>query len=650
MVGRFLLLPALAAGMLGAAAYGEDSLPLTEDLFLGDIPQVLGATRLRQPLSETPAAVTIIDRQMIRASGALDIPDVLRLVPGFQVGHVNGAQTTVTYHGFSDAYARRMQVLVDGRSVYNPFFGGVIWTDLALAIDDIERIEVIRGPNGVTYGANSFSAVINIITRDPADTQGAYLRYTGGAIGTHATVARYSGGDTDSRYRGTVSYRGDDGFPNEEDGKQVRLATFRQDTHLNRRDSLTFQLGYNGGTRDDGTSQSTTDPARKVQIVTNFQQLAWKHELSAEGELGLQFYHDYYRRADTFWSSAGPVHAIIDLDVFVERYDLEFSHTLKPQADTRVVWGAELRRDQVGGPGWFGTDQMLDYPLYRLFGNTEWRFRPDWILNAGAMYEHNDVTGGDVSPRLALNYHVVPGQTLRTSVTRAYRTPAAFEDRADAIIHTNFGDDHTHQGNPSLKPERITAYEVGYLGEFPKLGTVVDLKLFKEEIRDIVTSGNDKVTTPADAFERYVNDGESTTNGAELQLTYRMAPGTRAVFAYSYAHQYGRLVKQVAPTTYMDTRELTPIHTRSLFLEHRLLRNTEVSLAYYQVDHFTFMSPGDPTEYKSLDMRVAQKLRFGNTRGEIAFVGQHMLGDYFDFDRLIVFDKRFFLTLSLEVR
>jgi iron complex outermembrane receptor protein len=645
------LVPAIGALCVDARAQSESP---TEDIFLADLPQILSVTRLPQPLSETPASVTVIDRRTIESSGALDIPDVLRLVPGFQVGHVNGTQTTVTYHGLSDAYARRMQVLVDGRSIYNPFFGGVTWPDLPLALEDIERIEVIRGPNGVAYGANSFSAVINIITRDAADTLGTFVKVTQGSVHTRSGVARYGGGEQDFRYRATVSYRGDRGFPNEEDGKQVRIANWRADIQATERDSLLLQFGYNGGTRDDGALNSTIDPPRKAATVSDFQQLAWKRTSAADEEIKVQFYHNYYRRSDTFHAvSTVPIllTATVDQDVLAERYDLELTQILKPRSDTRLVWGSEARLDRVAGEGWFGTAQTLDYPLYRLFGNAEWRATSDWIFNIGAMVEDNKVTGAVLSPRLAINYHATPTQTLRTSATRSHRTPAIFEDRADSVVRTDQGPtDRFHLGNSELKPERITSYELGYLGEFPELGMIADAKLFHEEIRDVITSGNDTTTTPGDSFERFLNDGHATTNGAELQLTYRATPATRAVYSLSYAHQHGRILKQASPPTYVDTDELTPVHTGSFFIEHRTPHGTTLSAAYYHVSHFSFASPADPTEYSTIDARIAQKIRMGRTRGELAFVGQHLKRDYFDFDRLVAFDKRFFISLSLEAR
>jgi iron complex outermembrane receptor protein len=172
----FLVVTALAgATLLQSPAVKADKtlsgLP-TEDVYFTDIPVVLSVTRLAQPKSDAPAAITVIDRSTIEASGIREIPELMRLVPGFQVGHDYGdvlapEQTPVTYLGYSDQFSRKMQVLVDGRSVYDPMYGGVRWSELGLLLDDIDRIEVIRGPNAASYGSNAFLGVINIITRDP---------------------------------------------------------------------------------------------------------------------------------------------------------------------------------------------------------------------------------------------------------------------------------------------------------------------------------------------------------------------------------------------------------------------------------------------------------------------------------------------------
>ena len=155
-----LYIAALSAG-IGCGSVLAADYPTEQD-YLQEFPIVLSASRLSQPLSETPNAVTVIDRGMIVASGARNIADVFKLVPSMYVGYENGHTPIVSYRGITDAYARRMQVLVDGRSIYLPIFGHVDWAELPLDIGDIDRIEVVRGPSAASHGSNSVQGVINI--------------------------------------------------------------------------------------------------------------------------------------------------------------------------------------------------------------------------------------------------------------------------------------------------------------------------------------------------------------------------------------------------------------------------------------------------------------------------------------------------------
>lgn len=185
-----------------------DDLLFTEQ----EMPVVLSATRLKQAVADAPASVTIIDRQMIAQAGVREIPDILRLVPGMVVGYEKGWDAFVSYHGTSADMARRMQVLVDGRSVFQPSLAFVDWIGLPLELDDIDRIEVIRGPNAAAYGANSFLAIVNIITRNPADlpTVRAYTRQGGGGINDN--FVSYAGVKNQFSWQLSANQRNDDGF------------------------------------------------------------------------------------------------------------------------------------------------------------------------------------------------------------------------------------------------------------------------------------------------------------------------------------------------------------------------------------------------------------------------------------------------------
>lgn len=210
---RLLLLTAL----LGGPA-------MADDLFVDsqNLPQVLTATRLKQSPAAVPGSMTVLDSELIHASGARDIPELLRLVPGMMIGYGAGNQPTVNYHGSNVNDARRMQVLIDGRSVYRAGLATVDWSDIPLAIEDIERIEVFRGPNTVSYGANALMAVVNILTRRPADSHGTRLKITRGEDGIDDFYASQGWGWDGGDARLSVSGLQDDGFDKDQYGQDYR--------------------------------------------------------------------------------------------------------------------------------------------------------------------------------------------------------------------------------------------------------------------------------------------------------------------------------------------------------------------------------------------------------------------------------------------
>ncbi|HWD32099.1 TonB-dependent receptor plug domain-containing protein [Pseudomonas caricapapayae] len=208
-----LLLTAVLAGPTAA-----------DDLFVDSqtLPQVLTATRLKQSPAAVPGSMTVLDSALIRASGARDIPELLRLVPGMMIGYGAGNQPTVNYHGSNVNDARRMQVLIDGRSVYRPGLATVDWSDIPLAMEDIERIEVFRGPNTVSYGANALMAVVNILTRKPADSHGTRLKVTRGERGINDWYASQGSGWDGGDLRLSLSGKQDDGFDETRNGQDYR--------------------------------------------------------------------------------------------------------------------------------------------------------------------------------------------------------------------------------------------------------------------------------------------------------------------------------------------------------------------------------------------------------------------------------------------
>eukprot|EP01030_Chromulinospumella_sphaerica_P015067 gene15067-14866_t len=229
---------------------------MADDLFLDSepLPQVLTATRLKQSPAAVPGSMTVLDTALINASGARDISEVLRLVPGMMVGNISGNQATVNYHGTSATEARRLQVLIDGRSVYRAGLATVDWSDIPVAMEDIERIEVFRGPNTVSYGANALMAVVNIITRNPADSHGTRLKVTRGQRGIDDFYASQGVGWEDGDLRLSLSGQQDDGFDTDRwggdyhDSRRLKRFNLAVSQSLDERQGIEWQVNAKDGT------------------------------------------------------------------------------------------------------------------------------------------------------------------------------------------------------------------------------------------------------------------------------------------------------------------------------------------------------------------------------------------------------------------
>lgn len=281
-----------------------------------DIPMVLSATRLNQSFFDAPAAVTVIDRQMIEQSGVREIPELLRLVPGMVVGYESGSEAFVSYHGTSADLARRMQVLVDGRSIYQPLLASVDWIGLPLDLADIERIEVIRGPNAASYGVNSFFAVVNIITRHPADVAGSKLSYRRGENGIEDYHARFAQRAGNVDWRLSVTGKADDGFVDNRrknnidftDSKNADAVYGRAAWAIDDNSSLELSLG-----RAEMVAQQqfrSTDIYLKVpeaEKENRFASLAWDTDLSATHQLRVQANYSHFSRAEPWLVGIPPI-------------------------------------------------------------------------------------------------------------------------------------------------------------------------------------------------------------------------------------------------------------------------------------------------------------------------------------------------------
>ena len=629
---------------------------LSEEDYLGEMPMVLSATRLAQPLSETPVAMTIIDRQMIEASGARAIADLFRLVPGMVVGYDNGNRPVVSIHGMTDVFSRRMQVLIDGRSVYIPTYGGVPWSDLGLALEDIERIEVVRGPNAATYGANSFLGIISIITRGARDDLGTQVKLNAGTHSIRDGVVRTSDSIGDLDYRVIFGYQQDDGFEERYDRQQHKYVTTALDYHLGTAGDIETRLGYDGGVNEKGTLGSSGNGTRDQGTISRFEQVRWRRDLGESDNISLQLYHNYHESDEQYTTLplAIPIAPFslripINNDVTGERYDLELQNTIGINRNLRSVWGLGWRIDKVVAPGYLGTAAALDNRIRRVFVNVEWRATPSLLLNAGSMWENDDISGSDTSPRIALNYQLTSHQTLRASISRATRNPVLVEEVGNSRICVDSACtvyDQVILSSGGLKPERMLSREIGY---FASVGGNIslDIRVYHDKLSGLI-EGYDRPYA-ADLINSKVGDFRNGDNavikGIETQLSYRPSFKDRVLLGYAYT----RIKSDNA-----DYVNSAPRDSGSLLVIHALPKDYQASLGFYYVGTMAFLDANRAKPVRRLDLRLARPYVTRKTEGNIALVFQNLLDDYNEYyptsKRKNAFDTRVYLSFSLNFK
>lgn len=633
----------------------------SEDAILFDMPVVLSASRLPQSKSESPAAVTVIDRDMIRASGARQVADLFRFVPGFQVSYAydsQGLNPVVTYHGLSDAFSRRLQVLVDGRSVYSVFIGGVFWSDLPLAIDDIDRIEVIRGPNAAAYGSNAFFGVINIVTLDATHARGTLLNVAAGEHDIRDGFARGGWKTKNGDVRLTVGYQGDNGLGDFPDASRARLASMRGDFQLSMRDSLEVQLGVSDRDFGVGFEDRTAQMPRDSDATASYQQLRWRRVTGMHEELSVQLFHHYWRQDQDYETEPldltgvglGVLRVPVSFDAAENRYDFELQHLMAPSADWRLVWGIGARRDSAQSRPYFATDQTLVNRIYRVFANTEWRVRPSTTINVGVMAEKNELAGRDLSPRLALNQQLSANHSLRLAASSATRAPTLIEKRGDnryVIGGLLLEQEQAPAGN--LASERLRSYEFGYFGWALNRQLAVDLRVYHNEIRRLIT----EIALPAPTIDgemlTYRNEGEAIVRGAELQLDYRPRSGSRIYFTFARMYIDADGFSDEAIDNEADQERSVPRFSGSLLLSQRFAGHWQASAAYYRAAAFDWLGSGDAVDREGrLDLRLAREFRLAAARGEVALVVQNVGAPTTQFNEDARFDRRAFINLRIK--
>lgn len=622
------------------------NLELVEADFFDDAPLILTASRMSKPLDESPASVSVIDRQMIESSGVRELADIFRLVPGFIVGNFNGNTPVVTYQGLGGKFLRQIQVLIDGRSVIVPTWGGVPWSNLSLLVQDIERIEVIRGPNAVTYGANAFLATINIITRHAAEDIGAhYAITTGGGTNpeTRDAYVRFGYQTESLEWRLSLGTLSDDGFESVNDSRETGKLNYRLDYQPNNSQLWSVLLGTSNTISGDGFDGEFDNYERDVETNNSYININWEN-IQDDSSTTIRLTHTRQEFIDSFWvdPDSGLI-AFIDNGRISHRTDFEVFQTRDLSNDFRLVYGTNLRRDKLKSLLLFNDQEYHVVDTSRLFTSVEWQFDANWLLDFGTAIEESSLTDLEYSPRLSVLRKLGNSHTLRFVVSEARRNPILFEHSGSTFYNITIPafssntDEEFWRGNPDIEPEEIISYEIGLRSQSIDKQLSSDFKLFSYEVTKIIAGkrlAENLIGAPIKTFE---NQYDVEVKGLELALKF--SPINNLTFA-------GGASLIEAESNSGSAEASFPDYTAFLTAQYRWQSTHSLSASYYYIDEMSWDDTKDIIPpINKLDLRYAYTLDAASET-QVELVGYNLIEDFSDYFPQNVNQKIIMLRIS----
>ena len=596
--------------------------------------EVTSVSKKEQKLSQVAAAIFVITPEDIRHSGVTNIPDLLRMVPGMNVAQIDSNTWAISARGFNFQFASKLLVLIDGRAVYTPLFGGVNWDTQDVPLEDIERIEVIRGPGGAVWGANAVNGVINIITKKAEDTPGVLVTGGGGTQAQEFGTMQYGGKITGStNYRIFTSYQNNNHFPdlngqNAEDGWHLLHGGFRADTNLSEKDSLTTEGDVYTGSEGATIVHSILFPPQNV----NVERLAtlsggsilgrWNHIFSSRRDTTLQFYFDEYRRGGP--NSIEVRHSI----------DFDFQNHVVLGARQDLIWGAGYRQttDDTEGTvdeAFVPADSSKQF--FSLFLQDQFTLRPNHTyLYVGTKFENSYFTGFDLQPSVHIAWNPSAHRTFWAGISRASRTPTRRDVGLNAALAALPGPaELVLLGNPKMKSEHVISYEVGYRAQ-PTERFSIDVTAFVNTYHDLQSAEqlpsfvDTSSVPPLLVFPLLLNNKlHGTTEGVEAFVKWKVANRWTLSPGYSFLQMHLHAdPTNPNPTSVAHAEASNPGHQAQLRSHVELWRG----FAWDANAYFVGPLPGQfVASYTRLDTQLTWRLR--ESVG-LSLVGQNLLRDH----------------------
>lgn len=581
--------------------------------------EVSSASKRAQPLDSAASAITVITQGDIHRSGARNLAEAMRMAPGVQVQELSGHYYAITIRGFDNpnfdtSYGNKLLVLIDGRAIYSPYASTVYWEVEDLLLDDVDRIEVIRGPGGSLYGANAVNGVINIITKSAAQTQGGLAVTSIGSMEKDRLALRYGwkvGKDAAFRVFGKVGTDGtsvDSAGHSAHDGGTLSEIGFRGDINNLGRGSLMMEGSYNRfGIYENQTNPTLTppfgQPARgKDNIVTSHLLGRWTSDEQGGGQTTAQLYYDLLAYP---YSNASSTGTTWDLDV-QRRFPVSNGREL-------IVGGGYRYELNNSTPGSYPYQELIPSnrrdTIYNAFIQCELPTGPKGHLTLGAKLEHNTFTGFEVEPNVRYLYHLSDSQVLWGAVSRAVRTPSQAELNDHVLTAVDPPSEpgglptaYVSFGNPSLTSEVLIANEVGYrvkVSNNASLDFAGYYNVYTNLIHQVQGAPYTDIQfgVPVTVVPTYLKGGErGNVYGFELQTYWSLGPQSQLRAGYSYVRQsrftFGTLID-------------APEHQFNLRLSQDLARKLKLDAMLYW---YSAVPDLGASAYTKFDLQVSGKL------------------------------------------
>ena len=606
-----------------------------------DIP-VTSVTKEESTVGRSAAAVFVITNEMIRRSGVTCIPEALRMAPGMDVAHINSNTWAITCRGFNDIYASKLLVLIDGRSVYTPVSSGIYWDVQDVLLEDVDRIEVIRGPGGALWGANAVNGVINVITKSAKDTQGAYVSAGGGTVERSSEAARYGGRIGECGYYrvyGKYFDRGPFYDPTQQanDAWNQGRVGFRADWYLAPDQSNTFTVQGDHYTGQDGMTAgftSLTPPYFQIRdgLIHNTGEnviARFRHVQDEDSDWTLQTYFDKFDRGTILNSEK------------VNTWDVDFQYRFRLSERHMVTCGAGYRYMHSYCPStapFFNSIQPPHRSTYLAsqFVQDEIALAPDRLsLILGTKVEQNSMTGFEYQPSIRLLYTPDRKHSLWGAVSRAVRIPSIYsQDLFATDAPTPDGLFPRVVGNKNIQSEVLYAYELGYREQTTDRFSW-DIATFYnvyDSLLSISATGPpyvEPVPAPPHLISPFTfdNAGYADSYGVELATNWSVSDDWRLSAQYTFLQVLAR-----EDGTAVPGNSNSPRHQFGLRSSWDLREDVDFDLTLRYVD---CLSGLDVPSYITMDLRMAWRPR---EHLEFAVVGQNLLqAHHYEYGQLISF-------------